>query len=381
VTVVGQASGLLPGSSRAVVLELMRHGPLSRSELGGRLGMSPASLTRLTAPLLDAGLLRENQVVRRSGSGRPSRPVEIVADAHHFVGVRLTGEEAHGVLTDLRADVLASERTPLPDRAPEVVASVVADLAARLADPVGGCTTIGVSLGGDIRDHQLVAHAPFLGWDDVALAALVEAAAGVPSVVDNDLVALTKAEHWFGVARDRDHFAMITIGVGTGYGLVVHDEVVESADAGVGLLGHVPLDPQGPRCAEGHRGCAAAMLTMPSIEAAISIAQGRPLDYDACLDLAEAGDVVARSVVQDSARALGRLVALVGNIAMTSRVVVAGEGVRLARVARAAVDEGLADGRDPRANPIDLEVQDIDFTKFARGAAVAAIQTWSRQGL
>ena len=60
----------------------------------------------------------------------------------------------------------------------------------------------------------------------------------LPVVVDNDVLSLTRAEQWFGTARRCDHFAVLTIGEGVGFGLVVHDEVVDRPDAGIGLLGH-----------------------------------------------------------------------------------------------------------------------------------------------
>jgi predicted NBD/HSP70 family sugar kinase len=359
-----------------VLLEVLRHGPLSRSELALRLGMSPASLTRLTAPLVEDGLLRESEARRLSRSGRPSRPVEVVPEARHFVGLKLTDERVFAVLTDLGAGVVATADAPLSGPEPASVVETVTGLVADLGAHVGSVTRVGVSLGGDTRDHRVVEHAPFLGWDDVPLAEMIEAASGVPTVVDNDLAALTKAEHWFGAARGHDRFAVITLGAGTGYGLVMHDQVVQSSDSGVGLLGHFPVDPQGPRCSEGHRGCASTMLTIAAITSAVSLGLGRQVGYDECLALAAEGDPVAGPVVRDAATALGRLVAAVCNIAMVHRIVVTGEGVGLAKVAREHVDAAIAGDRDPRASPVELEVQPHDFLLWARGAAVAAMQSW-----
>ncbi len=89
---------------------------------------------------------------------------------------------------------------------------------------------------------------------------MVEAATGIPTIIDNDLVAFTEYEHWFGAGRGLDRFAVVTLGAGVGYGLVIHDEIVRSDEFGIGLIGHWPLDPFGPVCSEGHRGCAKAIL-------------------------------------------------------------------------------------------------------------------------
>jgi predicted NBD/HSP70 family sugar kinase len=119
------------------------------------------------------------------------------------------------------------------------------------------------------------------------------------------------------------------------------------------------------------------MLTIPGITNAVAVPLGQEVTYDECLALAADGHPVAAPVVGDSARALGRLAALVANVSMATTVVLAGEGIELARVARLDLDQGLAEGRDPRANPVTIEILDIDFAQFARGAAVSAIQDWA----
>jgi predicted NBD/HSP70 family sugar kinase len=366
-----------PSAAHAVALEVLLHGPLSRSHLARRLGLSAGSLTRLTKPLLDAGLLVEAGRQHVVGVGRPLTPLDIVSGAHHFIGVKLTGEDAYGVLTTLRADVLAAHQARLASHAPAAVVATVRDVAAVLNEHVRVVNGLGVSLGGQAADGNRVSGAPFLGWtEDVHLGKLIEEATGLPVVVDNDLLALTKAEHWFGAGRGLDRFAVVTIGAGVGYGLVVHDRIVDSPDAGVGLIGHFPLDPVGPPCGAGHRGCASAMLTTTGISAWMSAALGRSVGYDECLDLAAAGDVVAARVARGAGLALGRLIAAVTNLTMVPKIILAGEGIRLADVAADAVREGIDRDRDPRASEVSVDVRRFDFTEWARGAAVSAIQAY-----
>jgi predicted NBD/HSP70 family sugar kinase len=308
--------------------------------------------------------------------GRPERLLDVVPTSHHFVGVKLSGDTAHGVLTTLRAEVVAAEALPLPDNDPAAVCAVIAELVSRLTAGRPPVTAVGVSIGGQAPDHATVVAAPFLHWADVPLAAMLEERTGLPTVVENDVIALTEAEHWFGAGRGLDRFAVITTGAGVGFGLVLRGHLITSPDAGLGLVGHIPLDPSGPLCFAGHRGCSTAMLTMPSIAAAASIALRRTVDYDEVLDLALAGDPAAARIVADAGRALGRLIALAANISMPERVVLSGEGVRLVEVARREIDEALAAHRDPQATPLDLNVRPGDFSQWARGAAVIAIQTY-----
>lgn len=367
----------LAGQSHRLALEVLLHGPLSRAELARRTDLSAGSLTRLTKPLVEAGLLVE--VGHGAGDlrpGRPSQPLDIVPDAHHFVGVKVTGDTVHGVVTTLRADVVASGRRPLAARTPDEVADVVAELVDELAGQVPAVTAVGVSLGGHVLPDGTVQRAPFLGWTDVPLTKLLQERTGRPVVAANDVIALTEATHWFGEGRGHGQFALVTVGAGVGLGVVAHDRLLTGPNAGLGLVGHHPLDPLGPLCLAGHRGCATAMLTTGSIQRQVAAVRGQPATYDEVLDLAEAGDEPARRVVDDAGRALGRLVAVVTNVALPEVVVLGGEGARLAVVARAALDAGLAGDLDPLAEPPTLAVQAAGFDAWARGAAVIAIQTY-----
>lgn len=364
------------GASRAVALEVLINGPLSRSELARRLDLSQGSLTRLSTPLIESGLLLEGEKQATGRSGPPARPLDITSDARHFVGIKQTGDEALGVVTDMRANVRASAAMNLTSRDPDDVADAVAQLALELAEQVPAVTALGVGVGGLVTDYTTVASAPFLGWTDVPLGPMLEQRTRIPTVIENDVVAYTESEHWFGLGRGLDRFAVLTMGAGVGYGAIIHDTIVVGPDSGVGLVGHWPLDPLGPVCAAGHRGCAEALLTMPAITKSVSAALGRTLDYDACLDLAERGDPAASRIVDDAGSGLGRLVAAVANLTVPQKVILGGEGVRLAHIAADAIQQGLRQDRDPRASEVNIEVNGSEATQWCRGAAVIAIQTF-----
>jgi Transcriptional regulator/sugar kinase len=249
-------------------------------------------------------------------------------------------------------------------------------LCERVAKTVPGVTALGIGLGGRVTGGSTVASAAFLEWEDVPFGRMVEARTGLPTVIENDLVAFTEAEHWFGFGRGLDRFAVVTLGAGVGYGLVIHDELVVDADSGIGLIGHWPLNPFGPLCPAGHRGCARSMLTQAAITSEVGAALGRQVGYDEALDLAIAGEPSARRVVDDAGAGLGRLLAAIGNLTLPMRIVLGGEGVRLVDVARDAIAEGIASDRDPRTHPLDLVTTSGDNTEWCRGAAVIAIQTY-----
>lgn len=357
-------------SEAALARAVLIHGPISRSDLTARLGLSPASLTRLAKPLLESGLLVELGEVADGSVGRPSRPLDIAPGLGSFAGVKITGDEVIAVGTDIRAEPIAADERPLTDHSPDAVLRVVADAITALG--LSDLVAVGVSLGGVVNDGIAV-HAPFLDWSGVDVGGRLHEALGVPVSVENDLVALTEAERWFGVGRGLRGFATITIGVGVGYGLVVDGEVVRTPDATTGTGGHIPLDPYGPVCTEGHRGCAQAMLSSGSITAQASAALGRLVGYDETLALA-ASDPAVRAIVGAAGDALGTFIALAANLSLQSSIVLSGEGIGLFRVVEDRVRAIAATGRDPRSMPLDIHVDDDGFRAWARGAAAVAIQ-------
>ncbi|WP_421740399.1 ROK family protein [Cellulomonas sp.] len=362
---------MLSESERALARAVLIHGPISRSELTSRLGLSPPSLTRLAKPFLDRGLLIELDDRTDGSVGRPVRPLDVRPGLAHFAGVKITGESLHVVATDVRAGLIAYAEHRLERRDPEGVAAEIARAVRGLGvDRLAG---VGVSLGGAVRDGR-VEFAPFLDWTDVPFAALVEAELGVPASIENDLVALAEAERWFGMGRGIPGFVVITIGAGIGYALVVNGQAVHSREAGVGLGGHIPLGTTGPVCHAGHRGCAEAMLTSGSIASQVSAALQRPVDYDEVLRLAAEGDPAAATVVNEAAAALGRLVAMAVNLTLQPAAVLAGEGIALFSLAEERVRAAIAADRDPRAEPVQLFVDESGFSAWARGAATIAIQ-------
>jgi predicted NBD/HSP70 family sugar kinase len=366
----------LKGAQHRVALEVLIHGPLARSELARRLDLSAPSLTRLAKPLLDSGLLVEAGVSPPDGMGRPTRPLDVDPASHHFIGIKLTGDIAYGVTTTIRSTVVSSLVRPIEDRSPDAVTDLLARMIDELGAQVARVSAVGVSVGGKVLADGSVASSLFLGWTDVPFQEMLQRRTGGRVVVENDLVGWTEAEHWFGAGRDTGSFALLTIGAGIGYGLVVHDRIVSSEDSGVGLVGHFPLDPLGPLCDAGHRGCATAMLTTDSICAAVGIAVGHPVAYEQCLDMAADGHPVAGRVIQDSARALGTLVAAIANLTQARRIIVSGEGVRLAEVVHDDVRAGIDANRSTWASPIDLVIDPSGFIDWARGAAVMAIQRY-----
>ena len=371
----------LPDAARSIVKELIIHGPQSRTALARTLRLSTGSLTRLTKPLVDAGLLVEGEVVHDPVNGRPTRPLDVAPGEHRFFGVKLTADRIHAVITDLRAQVIAARDEPISDHRPEGVClqarRLLDELSGDAQAPVGAGITLGgagrsaVQLGG-----EPLVDAAFLGWRQVPLKSMLEQALGIPCVVKNDVAALGHQHHWFGAARGLRDFALVSIGAGVGYALVVHDHLVTTTEADLGVFAHLVLNSGGPLCPEGHRGCAFSYLSSESMVLAAAQGLRRPVTYEDVMRLAAEGDRVCLGIVAEAADALGRLIAHIATFTMVKTVIVAGEGVELARVAKDRLDHALTANRRGEPDSVDVITELDDFREWACGGAVVAIQSF-----
>lgn len=368
---------LSPGE-RSVAIEVLVHGPLSRTELARRLDLSAGSLTRLTKPLIESGLLIEVPETGASAevrTGRPSQPLDVVVESRSFIGFKITDDMVYGVVTTLRSDIVARHDRPLVTHDPAEVADLLAEMTGELARAHGSrLAGIGIGVGGLVRRRAVVGESPFLHWRDVPLAELVEERTGLPVVLENDVAALVEAETWFGAGRGLERFVVLTIGAGLGYGLVLGGRRVPYAEEDRGFGRHWIVNPNGPLTPEGERGSAVSLLTIPNIRYQVHAATGRDHSYEEILALAAAGEPMPARVIDEAARALGTLVAQISNFAMPQKILLAGEGVGLMDVAGKSVAEAVRAGRHPLAAPVDLETKVSDFHDWARGAAVLAIQ-------
>ena len=362
----------LPAWSRDVAVEVLVHGAQSRAQLAKKLDLSPPTLTRIVRPLLESGVLVETDAVRTPGPGRSSLPLDVVEDSQHFVGVKLTSESIYAVLTDLRANVVVSETTEEPSLDVDDVVHAVAELVGRLCGRVDAkVDAVGVTVGGRVEKGETVADSPFLHWHDVPFRTLLAGEVGLPLYLENDVVGLTKAQQWFGEGRTYSDFALLTLGAGVGYGLVLGREVVPTW---VSPFSHFPVDPHGPLCPLGHRGCMTAYATSGAIAGAASLGHGRALTYEQVLVMAQDGDPLSSRVIGEAAHAVGRAVAAITSLTGVERIILSGEGVELVEVAADQFRAGRTAYHGGTGALLDPVVMPMTFLEWARGAAVVAIQ-------
>ncbi|HEV2859986.1 MAG TPA: ROK family protein [Pyrinomonadaceae bacterium] len=159
----------------------------------------------------------------------------------------------------------------------------------------------GVGCGGPLdRGRGLILSPPNLpGWDEFPVVRMVEERLGVPVLLDNDANAAALGEHEYGAGRGFRHLIYLTISTGIGGGIIIGGRLVHGVGDGAGEVGHMVVEPGGPPCPCGGRGCLEALCSGTSIarRAAEALSRG-----DRPSTLLEAEEVTARAVAEAAAR-------------------------------------------------------------------------------
>ncbi|MDX6361350.1 MAG: hypothetical protein QOC85_353 [Streptomyces sp.] len=363
---------------------VLSHGPLTRSEIAGRTRLSAAAVTKAVRPLIEVGYLLEDvdEDARQSSLGRPANPVRVDGGRALFIGVKMTGDELIAVLTDLTCRIWVARHVPLTSRDPQAVLTSTAALVQELLTEADGFGVrvqgLGIAVSGVVdRADGVVRYSPFLEWRDVPLAELAALTTGLPVTVDNDVRALTVAEQWFGAGVGLSDFAVVTVGAGIGCGLVVHGQVVSGAHGVSGEIGHVAIDPSGPLCHCGNRGCVEAIASDSAIVARVREVTGvQVADAAQALDLAHDGDPGAREVYARAGEAIGRGIATVANLLGPERVIISGEGLAAYDLFAEQIRDTFAAAAFGSAARCDVQTRPLPFEEWARGAAATAIQSF-----
>lgn len=326
---------------------LRRHGPQSRAAIGRLLRMSPASISGLTTRLIEDRLIADigtEGADPQTGPGRPGALVGFNPGRGLVIGLWVGLNRIALHLADYSGATLAmkEETIAIARLSP---AALVATLAARIeafrqaharGRPV---LAIAVAFQGFVdRARGIVAWSPVTPHADLALAAGLESALGLPVVIDNDASAMAHAI----LLAERDLHTGVTacvmIGDGVGLGVFIDGEPLRGRH-GAGIeFGHIPLDPDGPQCRCGSRGCVESYLADYALlrDALAITALGDPprqlypaeREMAALVARADAGERAIIGLIENAGRVLGQGVATLIHMFQPRAIIFCGPGMR-----------------------------------------------------
>ncbi|RAJ68717.1 putative NBD/HSP70 family sugar kinase [Streptomyces sp. Amel2xB2] len=306
-------------------------GPVSRAAIAARIGLTRASVSTLVEELLRAGFLVELGPGRSGGVGRPGNALSLTGMGPCGLGAEIGVDHLTVCAVDLAGQVRARsvEERPNGEAGPDSVLRRLSSLLDQVTGAAGAAglrpAGLAVAVPGLVtRGSTTVARAPNLGWYETDLAAHLGAAVpGLPLTVENEANFGALAELWLGGEKGRTcpesaplDFIHVSAEVGIGAGVVLDGELLRGTRGFAGELGHVPVQPDGPRCACGGSGCLeqyageAALLRAAGIS--VHGAGGRSAALARLRALADEGDEAALRALRRAGKALG--IALTGAV-------------------------------------------------------------------
>jgi predicted NBD/HSP70 family sugar kinase len=378
---------LMRAMNRSSVLNIIKtYGPIARVEVARRSGLSPATVTGITGELIKEELIYEKDTGDSLSVGRRPILLAINPSGRYVVGIKLTEKKAIGALTDLEAKVVAEKTDELVRYSPEAIVKMLSTVVGELLKlgkiPKKKLLGVGVGLAGIVDSERgVLRRSPYRQWRNVLLRDMLQEQVRVPVFIDNDVNTLTLAERWFGAGVGVDNFLIVTVGRGIGMGIVANGQFYRGAKGGAGEFGHSVMDPEGPLCECGKRGCLEAYagdhgLLRMAKEACSRGELSRPItSVGELLELAQCGDAAARSIYEQAGTILGWGIANLINIFTPAKVIISGEGTcagdLLFTSMRSSIAELVSSVLD---RDTCVEIDTWRDTDWAHGAASLVLQ-------
>ena len=330
--------GDVRATNLAVVLRCLRtDAPCSRADIAATTGLNKATVSSLVTDLIERRLVREVGMTENR-IGRPAMMLVLDGSPYAAIGVEVNADYLTAVALDLAGERLLTWRRAFaggsgqPGQAVASVAALAKRAVAKMRGEDRRVLGLTVAVPGLVDADGVVELVPHLGWRQVdlrksMLAALNEP--GYPLLVENDANLAVLAEQRFGDQAGTGNLVYVTGGAGIGAGIVSDGRLLRGNRGFAGEFGHLPIDPGGPPCACGRRGCLEAVAGLGTLirralpEAAVTPSEFGP-HVEEIQRLARGGDPRALAALAEAGSHLGHAVAMLANLLNPEFVVLGG---------------------------------------------------------
>lgn len=258
------------------------------------------------------------------------------------IGVDAGGTKIAGVLVRLKSEpeILDRRIVDMPADDPEAALATIVTVGRALVGNQPRVRAFGIGAAGMVDLEGVMRWAPNVAWRNLRLAERVGRAIGLPTYADNDANVAAWGEFRFGAGREVEHMLLVTVGTGIGGGIVSEGRLFRGASGFAAEIGHIVVEPNGPRCGCGNLGCweqvasgraigrlgkEAAARDPGGLLASLAGGDAALVDGPIVTTAAMRGDPVAIGVLAEVGRRLGQGIAGFVN-ALDPQLVVVGGG-------------------------------------------------------
>jgi glucokinase-like ROK family protein len=369
--------------------------PVSRSELTEFFGVSRSKVSMEVGRLLEAGLLVEDGLAESEG-GRRSSLLRIPRSAGLVGAVDLGATSIDVALSTLGGELLAHLGEPADIRdGPQPILSRVKELLWELLDEQSAGSqdvlAIGMGVPGPVEQASGLLRSPPImpGWDLFPIRNAFAGEYAAPVFIDNDVNVMALGEHWGGVGKGVDNMLFVKIGTGIGGGIIADGRLYRGIQGCAGDIGHICVDPEGPVCLCGNRGCLEAMAAAPAIasEAERCAKDGLSEGLSEVLgergelsakdvgESASLGDYYALEIIRESGRLVGRVLATLVSTLNPSLIVIGGGVANIGHSLLAEIRSAVYQRSLPLATRnLPIVLSELDQVAGVTGASVLAAE-------
>ena len=322
--------------NKSEVMEIMRKNKsVYRAELARMTGLSMPTIMKITEEFIRNGLITDVGKGVSSG-GKPPIIFELIPEARLFVGMDISGAMYKCILMDLRGGVVfrrACLKSELEKKAD--IIDLIIDFIETTITESGidrkKLSGIGIGVPGlvEIQEGRVITSIDY-NCKNVDVRTPLQKHFQMPVYVENSSKVMAIGEKWFGNGDDSDNFALVTVGRGIGAALIMNGEIYKGFYNMSGEVGHMVIDPNGPLCKCGKRGCLETLASGNAIanqarqlveekqnSIMLELVNGdkEKIDYDVVFRAAGKGDYLAQRIVDNAidslAIGLGNLICLI----------------------------------------------------------------------
>lgn len=240
------------------------------------------------------------------------------------VGIDLGGTNVRAAVVSRQGEIKAWAQSPIEAaHGAERGIQRIHDLIRRVMEQAGIKRIVGIGFGstGPLDRENGFIQNPYTlpGWENVDVRTPLCRAFDAPLIMENDADAAALGEAWLGSGKGTSRFALVTVGTGVGSAFILDGHIYRGMDGEHPEAGHQILDPSGPACYCGARGCLESLVSGPAIaeSARRAIPQhpesllarleqnGHPLDAVQVVEAARQGDRLAQQILRKAATCLG----------------------------------------------------------------------------
>lgn len=320
-----------------IVRVLSERGGLSATQIASITGLAKSTVSTTLSELRRNGTVVESALesIKGTSVGRPATVLTLNPRAGTCVGVLVGLEHIQVIVADVSHAVLFDKLVYLdPDYSPEHAARLVRELVeAAYASPAMSMDTllgIGVAVAGPIdpSSGRVLRAGGVTTWAGTDIRTIFEPALAGPIFADNESNCAAIAEMTWGSARGHQDFVLFTIDLGVGGAIVSHGHVLTGVAGAAGEFGHISIDPNGPLCRCGNRGCLEVYASFRGPMKHAVERFGRNMTIDEVVEMARLGDVGCRRLIEDTAEIAGRGLGIIAATVNPGLIVIAGRLVR-----------------------------------------------------